>query len=462
MSSKLQDDVKELQKIIEEKDRHIKQLDTLLKAYTKVDKLANQELLDAATKLKTQEKITDFSTKELKQKEIALANVLEVNKLISSIMEEESLLEAILDNLVTTLKAQRGVLYIIEKDFVIAKTFKNFPADEFHKEYFHFCQFHIDHAIQTKQTVFKLFQEIEDDDGTITLSFVCLPLEYDGKLIGLIYLDIVSDSKTFRIQDLDIAEIFSSQASISLNNASLYQKIRSQNLELMKLLNLKDQLISEISKKIQKPLNQIHMVIQKVLTDEEMKNGKFVKELTSINMIAEQMHSTIDKVVTIQELEKEINDLFSDAIDFGELFRFIIQYYHEEIERKNITVSVDLSAEITTYHGNMTIMRTIFDELISNAIMYNRPEGKVEIKGHRRGDYIRIDIIDTGYGIKEEDIDNIFQQFYRTENSADMNDKGAGLGLYLVKKFIKYYNGDIKVKSVYGEGSTFSVRLMSN
>jgi two-component system sensor histidine kinase SaeS len=193
-----------------------------------------------------------------------------------------------------------------------------------------------------------------------------------------------------------------------------------------------------------------------------MKESKYAKDLSLINMIADQMHSTVDKVVTIQELEKEIDDLFSDTIEFRELFEFIIEYYRDEIERRNLTVNVELPGDLNTYHGNMTIMRTIFAELISNSIMYNKPGGRVDIKAHRRGDFIRIDIVDTGYGIKEEDIENIFQQFYRTENSADMNDKGAGLGLYLVKKFIKYYNGDIKVKSVYGEGSTFSVRLMSN
>lgn len=455
-------DSDDLQKIIEEKNLQIEQLENLLKAYSKVEKMTNSELLDAATKLKNQERMTDFSTRELKQKEIALAHVLEVNKLISSIMEPEKLLDAILESLVKTLKAERGVLYVIEQEFLIAKTFENFSVDEFRKEYFHYCQYNIDHVVKTRKSTFKLFQEIDDGDGPITLSLVCLPLVYDDKLIGLIYVDIVSDKKTFRIQDLDIAEIFSSQAAISLNNATLYQKIRSQNLELMKLLNLKDQMINEVSKKIQKPLSQLNVTIKKILDDEETAGWKHRKEIDLVNLIVDQMHSTVDKVVTIQELEKEIDDLFSDVIDFKELFDFIIEYYHDEIARRNIDIRVDVPEDFPGYHGNLTIMRTIFDELISNSIMYNKQNGTVNIGASRKGDYVVIEIEDTGYGIKEDDIENIFQQFYRTENSADMNDKGAGLGLYLVRKFIKYYNGDVQVKSVYGEGSTFTAKLMAN
>ena len=100
--------------------------------------------------------------------------------------------------------------------------------------------------------------------------------------------------------------------------------------------------------------------------------------------------------------------------------------------------------------------------MISNAIFYNRVDGKIEIRGYKQGDYLMVDIIDSGHGIKKSDIHSVFEQFYRTETSPTLNEKGAGLGLFLVRKFLRYYNGDVSVDSTYGVGSKFSARLLLN
>lgn len=460
----LNSELKLLREQLKQKDENIKNLESILDAYSKTDAMAKQEMLDVEKRLKDHEQISHFSVKELELRDIALRNVLEVNKNISSILEENKLLEKILEGLLVSLKAQRGILFILKDDFLIAKIFKNINHDEMQKAYFDYCLKKIDSAVKSRETMFRLYEPIELDGEESTISFVCLPLIYDNRPLGLIYLDMVSDIKTFRVQDLDIAEIFSSQAAISMNNAALYQKIRNQNLELMKLVNIKSQLIDEVSKKIKRPIMQVHGLIDKILKDNKTDSicQEAMNHLDRVFDIVGKVQTTVNKVVTIQDLEKEVNDLFSERVDFEDLFRFIISFYEEEIEHRHLTIDIDLSSDFERYHGNKTIMRTIFDELISNAILYNKPNGTVRIHGYKRGDYLIIDIIDTGFGIKKEDMNAIFQQFYRTVDSPNMNDKGAGLGLYLVKKFIKYYNGDISVKSKHGEGSTFTVKLLMN
>ena len=390
-----------------------------------------------------------------------MRSVLDVNKDISTILEKDSLLDKILDALISSLRAQRGIFFSNDKGKGISpQILKNITLDELKKECFRFSMAFIIESAYSQKSIMKIMEELMDDGKNITISLICLPLVHQNNLLGAIYLDIISEIKTFRIQDLDIAEIFSSQASISINNAYLYDKIKQQNLELLKLINLKDQLIDEVSKKIEKPLKEVRGLLETTILTCNISDNDSNQNMTKMSRLIEKMEATLNKVLTIQELEREVNDLFSEKVNFLELFEFIIQNHKETKERKNINISIDLSNDFNAYHANRTIMRTIFDELISNSIFYNKVDGDVRIKGVKNGDFLFIEIADTGNGIKMEDQEHIFEQFYRTIDSPRLNEKGAGLGLFLAKKFIKYYNGDIKVVSEYGVGSTFTVSMM--
>jgi len=437
-------------------------LQMVLRAYGNVEKMTTQELIDAQEKIKTQSRMSDFSEKELRLRDEVLRHMLEINKNISSILDEEKLLEKVLEGLVVALKAQRGVLFFYRGGKTEPVIFSNIDADEVYQPYFQFCLLYIDEVARYRRPVYRLFEELQAGDKKITISFVCLPLLYEEKLMGIIYVDLISEDKTFRVQDQEIAELFCSQAAISMNNASLYQKIKEQNLELMKLVNLKDQLMNELSKKLKKPLEEVSKLLSKSSLSEALRDPAIRPDVERMEMLVQQAEKTVARVLTIQELEKEVADLYCDEVDFTALFNFILDFYKDEIKKRNLKISLDMSDHFRAYHGNRQIMRTIFEELISNAIFYNKPDGTIDIRGHKQGDYLIVDIRDTGHGIKREDIQSIFEQFYRTESSPTLNEKGAGLGLFLVRKFLRYYNGDISVESTFGVGSKFSARLLLN
>ncbi len=455
-------DIERLTKELKSKDEDIKYMQMVLRAYGNVEKMTTQELIEKEETIKTQSKLSDFSERELRLRDEVLRTMLEINKNISSILDEQKLLEKVLEGLITSLKAQRGVMFFYNKGKTEPVIFNNINADELNQPYFQFCLLYIDEVARYRKPVYRLFEELEISGKMGTLSFVCLPLLYEDRLMGIVYVDIISEDKTFRIQDQDIADLFCSQAAISMNNASLYQKIKEQNLELMKLVNLKDQLMNEVSKKLKKPLEEVAKLLNKISQGEGCKDETVKADMDRMTYLVQQSEKTVVRVLTIQELEREVEDLYSDEVDFNALFDFILDFYKEEVKKRNITVSVDMTEHFRAYHGNRQIMRTIFEELISNAIFYNRVNGKIEIRGYKQGDYLMVDIIDTGHGIKKGDIHNVFEQFYRTESSPTLNEKGAGLGLFLVRKFLRYYNGDVSVESTYGVGSKFSARLLLN
>jgi two-component system phosphate regulon sensor histidine kinase PhoR len=104
-------------------------------------------------------------------------------------------------------------------------------------------------------------------------------------------------------------------------------------------------------------------------------------------------------------------------------------------------------------------LSVVFRNLVSNAIKYNTPEGRVVLEGACSDGNLRVDIRDTGLGIPETEIPFIFEDFFRVKSSKTAEIPGTGLGLSIVKKIVEGHHGSIEVESAEGEGTSFSVYL---
>jgi signal transduction histidine kinase len=99
------------------------------------------------------------------------------------------------------------------------------------------------------------------------------------------------------------------------------------------------------------------------------------------------------------------------------------------------------------------------NNLVSNAVKYNRDQGRVDVTVETENDSVFISVSDTGIGISEEEREKLFEDFSRIKNKKTKNILGSGLGLSIVKKLVNLYNGSIDVQSKPDEGSTFSITL---
>ena len=124
-------------------------------------------------------------------------------------------------------------------------------------------------------------------------------------------------------------------------------------------------------------------------------------------------------------------------------------------ENKNIEIRIMGEDCILEYDKKWTLEAIC--NLLENAIKYTNRNGKIIINLEKLETFLKIDIIDNGIGIDEENINNIFKRFFRERKVKDI--EGVGIGLYLSKKIIETQNGYIKVKSKVNEGSTFSIFL---
>lgn len=434
--------------------------DQTIKAHESIEALSDIEKRQADEVIRAHEELSTLSMKELMERDDALRNILEVNKRISSLLEDESLLANILKNLAMTLHAQRGVLLITEKKEILTKVFFNLTEHEMEIKAFEFPYSIINKTIETRRSAMIINQLVKLGRSNQTISIISVPLAYEDRLLGVIYLDIVSEKDTFKSLDLDVAEIFSSQAAISINNSYLYEKIKRQNGELLRLINLKNRFISHVSEELSGPVGFVVKRIEKLQEGIPADPADYKKLLDSARVQIHKVENTVQKVLTIISLEQEVEDLFVDRVNFPEVLQAVLDKHIDEVHRKHIEVKWQFTKEFESYNGNNSIMRTIVDEMLSNAIFYNHPDGMVEVRGYRRDDYLILEFEDTGYGIRKRDIENIFQQFYRTEESARMNQWGAGLGLYMVKTFIEHYKGSVLVETKWRKGTKFTLSFL--
>lgn len=125
----------------------------------------------------------------------------------------------------------------------------------------------------------------------------------------------------------------------------------------------------------------------------------------------------------------------------------------------NISLKLSSSCEKDLAQGDEDTLEQVFSNLITNAIHYNKPNGKVIINIKDNKDFILIEIQDTGIGIAPEHIPFLFDQFFRVKKGREQKIKGTGLGLSIAKKIVDAHGGSIKVTSELGKGSTFTVFL---
>ncbi|MFA6003719.1 MAG: hybrid sensor histidine kinase/response regulator [Elusimicrobiota bacterium] len=185
----------------------------------------------------------------------------------------------------------------------------------------------------------------------------------------------------------------------------------------------------------------------------------------------EELHMVERCVVRIGGMKKLIFDLLDltriesglkkrelKATDLAPLLQSALEAAGAEAGRRGITLEAELGAPVIL-QADPGEMEIIFNNLVSNAVKYNREGGRVRVRLARSEDEVVLEVEDTGIGMSEEESRKLFREFVRIRNERTAKVSGSGLGLSTVKKLAKMYGGDVSVRSQPGMGSTFVVTL---
>lgn len=144
----------------------------------------------------------------------------------------------------------------------------------------------------------------------------------------------------------------------------------------------------------------------------------------------------------------------------GELVQDVAQKYRLPAEERGVSLSAELAGELLWILADVGLIERALENVLDNALRYTPEGGKIDIKLEPLGEWLRIEVHDTGSGIAASDLPLVFDRFHRAQKSDDGGEsRGAGLGLAIAKRAVELHGGNIHCESKVGEGTTFRFDL---
>jgi len=239
----------------------------------------------------------------------------------------------------------------------------------------------------------------------------------------------------------------------------LYIRIQKKEMNVLRKADrIKTEFLAQISHEIRSPLNVILSYTS--LVQEELQStvkDQFNVYFTSIKKASTRIIRTIDLLLNMAEVQTGSFDFVPQKINLkDDIFNSLIKEYLILAKEKDIEIEFIEEGIIPDLFLDDYTIRQIFANLLDNAIKYTN-KGSIKINLANQGDEVSVSITDTGIGIKEEYLPNLFTPFSQEEQGYSRRFEGNGLGLALVKKYCELNNARIEVKSQKGIGTTFSV-----
>jgi two-component system, OmpR family, phosphate regulon sensor histidine kinase PhoR len=229
-------------------------------------------------------------------------------------------------------------------------------------------------------------------------------------------------------------------------------------LKQKKISEIKNDFIANMTHEFKTPLATISLATDALRNDKVKGDPEKMEYYTDI--IKEEnkrMNAQVETILQAAQLEKQEIKLTLHKINVHELLNSVYENAIINIEEKNGSLQTKLKATNPIIKADQVHFSNIIFNLLDNAIKYSKERPEVIIETENQGNTILIKFTDNGIGMSKDTLNNIFEKFYRAHTGNLHNVKGFGLGLTYVKQIVDAHNGKIKVSSIVGKGSTFTL-----
>jgi two-component system, cell cycle sensor histidine kinase PleC len=173
---------------------------------------------------------------------------------------------------------------------------------------------------------------------------------------------------------------------------------------------------------------------------------------------AEHLLALINDILDLAKIEAGKMPLHIEEVSLRDVILEVTQQIEPMVRKKQLEFVIDAAADCPMIHSDRTKIKQVLLNLLSNAVKFTN-KGSVVVEARRAIAGVRIDVVDTGIGIRQSDLQAIWEDFRQVDQSRTREFGGTGLGLSITRKLLERLGGSVTVKSTYGEGSTFSVYL---
>jgi len=273
------------------------------------------------------------------------------------------------------------------------------------------------------------------------------------------------NATTFHDRDHQLQGVFAAARDIS-ERKQFEQALQCSNCELQaakaiaeKASLAKSDFLSSMSHELRSPLNAISGYAQLLEQDASL-SVKPREQVRVVRRSADHLSGLIDGILDISKIEAGRLYLSRDEVRLSEFLDQLVGMFRVQAAAKGIDFVFKRPTVLpVVVYADEKRLRQVLINLLSNAVKYTDDGGQIRIQVRKSKNRAELIISDTGIGIAEEDLPNIFEHLYRTDKSRNRSTGGSGIGLSIAKAIVEAHGGTITAKSVPGTGSEFTVSL---
>lgn len=235
------------------------------------------------------------------------------------------------------------------------------------------------------------------------------------------------------------------------------EELREANKKLQALDKLKSDFISIVSHELRTPLTAIKAFVELLIVKQDMPSERKMKFLRTVNDESDRLGRLINDLLDLTKIEAGTINWRMAELSIQEIIQLSVEMLLPSARSKGLRVSVNVDPSLPRFKGDRDRLVQVVTNILSNAIKFTGEGGEVSVsvqeenKGTRQ---LLVAIADTGIGIPEEELDQIFDKFHRAGDLLTTKVEGTGLGLSIARQIVEYHGGRIWATSTYGAGST--------
>jgi PAS domain S-box-containing protein len=287
-------------------------------------------------------------------------------------------------------------------------------------------------------------------------SYVGVPLSRGGRTFGAITLVMAESGRIYDEDDLALAEALAERASNAVENARLYRAAQEARTEAELANRAKDDFLAMLGHELRNPLSPI------VAALELMKAAGIVGAEREREILERQVRvlvRLVDDLLDVSRITRGRIELARAPVDLADVVAKGLEVATPLVSSRRHELVVDVPRGMIV-DGDSLRLAQVVGNLVTNAVKYTEPGGRIVVRGAREGDEVVLRVRDTGIGIPTEILPRVFDVFVQAPQALDRAAGGLGLGLSIVQRLVQLHNGTVSAHSEgRGKGSEFVVRL---